>query len=104
MNDAFSLAGRSILVTGGTRGIGRAISLQLARGGAQVVANYARNDAAAQSLQETAVAEGLAIEPLRADLTSPKGMTCRAGAHGKLRGRHGLARALRCDRRASCRR
>ena len=75
MSEAFGLAGRSILVTGGTRGIGRAISLQLARGGAQVVANYARNDAAAQSLRDDAAAEGLVIEPLRADLTSPKGMT-----------------------------
>jgi NAD(P)-dependent dehydrogenase (short-subunit alcohol dehydrogenase family) len=75
VSDAFGLAGRNVLVTGGTRGIGRAISLQLARGGATVVANYARNDASAQSLHEAALAEGLAIEPLRADLTSFKGMT-----------------------------
>lgn len=74
MTDAFSLAERNILVTGGTRGIGRAISLQLARGGAAVVANYARNDAAAQALVEQAVGEGLAVEALRADLTTPKGM------------------------------
>lgn len=75
MSDTFSLAGRNILVSGGTRGIGRAISVQLARGGALVVANYARNDAAAQLLAELAAAEGLAIETLRADLTTPKGMT-----------------------------
>lgn len=74
MTDPFGLAGRNILVTGGTRGIGRAISLQLARGGAQVIANYARNDAQAQALAEQAAADGLAIETLRADLTSPKGM------------------------------
>lgn len=75
MSDAFGLAGRNILVTGGTRGIGRAISLQLARGGARVVANYARNDAQAQALTELAANEGLAIETLRADLTTTKGMT-----------------------------
>ena len=47
MNGLFGLQGTSVLVTGGTRGIGRAISLQLARAGATVIANYARNDEAA---------------------------------------------------------
>ena len=74
MTDAFGLAGRNILVTGGTRGIGRAISLQLARGSARVIANYARNDASAQSLADLAAAGGLAIETLRGDLTTPKGL------------------------------
>jgi len=46
------LKGKRAIVTGGTRGIGRAISLQLARAGASVVANYARNDAAAESLRQ----------------------------------------------------
>jgi enoyl-[acyl-carrier protein] reductase III len=74
VNDAFGLAGRTVLVTGGTRGIGRAISLQLARAGARVLANYARNDAAAQSLADEAKAAGLALDTLRGDLSSPKGM------------------------------
>ena len=74
MTDAFGLQGRRILVTGGTRGIGRAISLQLARAGAAVVANYARNDAAAQALAEQAAGEGLALSVLRADLSLPKGL------------------------------
>jgi 3-oxoacyl-[acyl-carrier protein] reductase len=47
IDGSFGLTGSTVLVTGGTRGIGRAISLQLARAGATVVANYARNDAAA---------------------------------------------------------
>ena len=34
---------RIALVTGGTRGIGRAISLELKEAGARVVANYAAN-------------------------------------------------------------
>ncbi len=74
MSDPFSLAGASVLVTGGTRGLGAAISLRLARAGAAVVANYARNDDAAQALEAGARADGLALEVLRADLTLGKGL------------------------------
>lgn len=74
VNDSFGLAGSTVLVTGGTRGIGRAISLRLARAGATVVANYARNDAAAEALLAEAQAAGLKLELLRADLTQPKGL------------------------------
>jgi len=74
MSASFGLGGISVLVTGGTRGIGRAISLQLARAGAKVVANYARNEEAAAALLSEATEAGLTIETLRADLTLPKGM------------------------------
>ena len=41
MSDAFcSLAGKTALVTGGSRGIGRAIAVELARAGASVVVGY----------------------------------------------------------------
>ncbi len=43
---------RIALVTGGTRGIGRAISLALKQSGAQVAANYASNDEAANTFKE----------------------------------------------------
>jgi enoyl-[acyl-carrier protein] reductase III len=75
VTNPFSLAGSTVLVTGGTRGIGRAISLQIARAGATVVANYARNDASAESMRAQAAEEGLSVEVLRADLTTPKGLT-----------------------------
>jgi len=39
-----------------------------------VVANYARNDAAAEALQAAAACEGLSLRVLRADLTLPKGL------------------------------
>ena len=47
---------RIALVTGGTRGIGRAISLVLKEAGARVAANYAANDDAANAFKdETAI-------------------------------------------------
>jgi enoyl-[acyl-carrier protein] reductase III len=73
MNHAFGLQGQRVLVTGGTRGIGRAIALQCARAGARVIANYARNDETAQALAAEASAAGLGLDVLRADLTLPKG-------------------------------
>jgi NAD(P)-dependent dehydrogenase (short-subunit alcohol dehydrogenase family) len=72
--DRFSLSGKTILVAGGTRGIGHAISLRLARAGATVVANYLRNEQAADNLRTTAADEGLAISPCRADLSTEKGL------------------------------
>ena len=48
---------RVALVTGGTRGIGRAISVELQKQGRKVIANYAGNDdAARQFTEETGIA------------------------------------------------
>jgi len=61
--------GRVAVVTGGTRGIGRAVSLTLARSGCRVYAIYARSRKAASALQEEASREGLDLACVRADLT-----------------------------------
>jgi len=73
-NDLFSLAHKAILITGGTRGIGLAISLRFARAGATVIANYLRNEKAAEQLKIIAAAEHLSITLCRADLTTERGL------------------------------
>jgi len=82
MMDLFSLKGKRVLVTGGTRGLGRAISLQFARAGALVQANYVRDLKAAESLIQEAAVEGLAIQTIRADLSGEKGIETLVAAVG----------------------
>ena len=53
-----TLAGRLALVTGGSRGIGRAISVDLARRGADVAFTYLRNEEAAHETTALIEAEG----------------------------------------------
>jgi NAD(P)-dependent dehydrogenase (short-subunit alcohol dehydrogenase family) len=71
-HDLFSLRNKTILITGGTRGIGHAISLRFARAGATVIANYLRNEHAAEHLKAIATEERLAITLCRADLTNER--------------------------------
>ena len=73
MENLFALSGE-VLVTGGTRGIGRAISLRFARAGASVLVNYVRNQKAADDLKATADREGLPIRLCRADVTTSQGI------------------------------
>ncbi len=54
----FSLADKVALVTGGSRGIGRAVSVALAESGAKVLVNYAGNEAAAAETLELVRAAG----------------------------------------------
>lgn len=60
------------VITGGTRGIGRAVSLQLAGQGYRVFALYSRDRDAAATLEQLAKQKNLHIECLRGDLTHPE--------------------------------
>jgi len=51
LNQDNTFAGRSAIVTGGTRGIGKAIALELARGGANVAFNYSKSAEEAENLK-----------------------------------------------------
>lgn len=61
--------GTTALVTGGSRGIGRAVCLQFAAHGAEIVLHYNRNRTAAE---EVAAAIGRDVRLVAADLGSPE--------------------------------
>jgi len=64
----FRLDGKVALVTGSSRGIGRATALLLARQGAFVVVNYASNEQAAQAVVDEIQRGGGAAERMRFDV------------------------------------
>ena len=67
-----SLTGKIALVTGGSRGIGRAICLEFARQGANVAVNYAGNEKAAQETVEACEALGVKALAIRADVADAR--------------------------------
>jgi len=66
------LKGRTALVTGGSRGIGRAVALALADEGADVAVNYVSSEAAAKDVVEQIRKMGRRAMLAQADVaTSP---------------------------------
>ena len=66
-----TLRGKSALVTGGGRGIGRAISVLFGRLGARVAVNYARDEAAALAAVAAVREAGGEAFAARADVSDP---------------------------------
>ncbi len=68
-----NLSGKTALVTGASRGIGRASALALAREGAQVLVHYGRAAAEAEAVVKTIRDAGGRAEALAADLATADG-------------------------------
>ena len=64
------LSGQVGLVTGSSRGIGRATALRLAQAGADIVINYVTSQAAAASIAESIAALGRRVLVIKADISS----------------------------------
>ena len=69
MSSSAPLAGQIALVTGASRGIGRAIALQLAEAGAEVVVNYASSGEAAEQVVSAITTAGGSAYALKADVS-----------------------------------
>src|SRR3954469_730867 len=67
------LAGRTALVTGASRGIGRATALALGRAGARVIVHYGQAATEAEAVAAEIRAAGGQAETLGADLAAPEG-------------------------------
>jgi 3-oxoacyl-[acyl-carrier protein] reductase len=82
------LTDRIAIVTGGSRGIGRGIALELAKRGATVVVNYQSNAAAAEEVVEQIKAGGGTAQAVQADVSTDEGanalIKAATDAYGKL--------------------
>src|SRR5688572_27146551 len=72
MKNMFSLAGKVALVTGASRGIGRATAEALAGQGAHVVVNYVRGEQEAHAVTREIESKGGKAEPLGFDVADTK--------------------------------
>lgn len=74
MNDR-PLTGRTALVTGGAKGIGRACCLRLAEAGADIAVNYLTSEQEAGETAELVRRTGSRSLRIRADVSSPEQVT-----------------------------
>jgi enoyl-[acyl-carrier protein] reductase III len=72
--NAFDIAGKTVLVTGGTRGLGRSISLELAAAGATVHAGYFNNETAAEAFRKEVADRNLRCTTVKANLMTSSGV------------------------------
>ncbi|KAF7194122.1 2-dehydro-3-deoxy-D-gluconate 5-dehydrogenase [Pseudocercospora fuligena] len=68
----FSLAGKTAIVTGGTGGLGTAMTMALASGGADIVSIELKDDPGSQNLHEAVAKTGRQIKQYHCDVRDPK--------------------------------
>lgn len=66
------MKGRTVLITGAAKRLGRAVALTLARDGANIVAHYNRSAREAETLCDEVRRAGASAWPIRADLMDPQ--------------------------------
>ena len=71
MTGNLPFSGKVALITGGSRGIGRAITLELASRGADVIINYFRKTSTAEQTAEEARNMGVKAHIIKANLAEP---------------------------------
>jgi 3-oxoacyl-[acyl-carrier protein] reductase len=86
-NAASDFQGKVALITGGSRGIGRACAVELARRGAAVVLSWASNEAAAQEAVKLCEAAGGAAKAIHLDVTDTRACADAVDALVEERGR-----------------
>jgi 3-oxoacyl-[acyl-carrier protein] reductase len=70
-----TLAGKVVVVTGGSSGIGRAIALRCASAGADVIITYRRNRQGADEVAVALIAMGRRVEALQVDIAREEDIT-----------------------------
>jgi 3-oxoacyl-[acyl-carrier protein] reductase len=68
-----NLSGKTALVTGASRGIGRATAIALAKEGAQILVHYGNSPKEAQEVVAEIRKLGARADAVQADLASPEG-------------------------------
>jgi NAD(P)-dependent dehydrogenase (short-subunit alcohol dehydrogenase family) len=71
MDIPMNLQGKTALITGAARRVGKDIALALARNGADVIVHYGRSEADAQATAQEIAALGVRAMPMQADLADP---------------------------------
>jgi NAD(P)-dependent dehydrogenase (short-subunit alcohol dehydrogenase family) len=84
------LTGRTALVTGGSRGIGRAACVAFARAGADVAVHFRQSSESAGAVVEEIRALGRRAEAVQADVTEPAQVAAMMRAVAAFAGRDGL--------------
>ncbi|MGA9839490.1 MAG: SDR family oxidoreductase [Thermoplasmata archaeon] len=83
----FDLSGRVVLVTGASRGIGRAIALELGRAGADLAVHHRTNPGAIESLRAELAHGGRDARVFAGDVSRPEEVTRLVRAAGDWKGR-----------------